>query len=504
LCIAIIALIASANAISRAESRSKWAYLDSTGKLDYGTLPLGDRIMDFSTAGYESAAASIPEVSTRVTVSPTGGDDAANIQRAIDLVSRMELVDGHRGAVQLTAGTYNCNSAIRISADGVVLRGVSGTILRLGGSPHPAVSASGTLKVTSKSRATPITDAYVASGSDSFAIASAAGLAVGDTIQINRPAPPAWVNFMGMGDLVRDGKKEHWVSGMLETARVIKSIKGNRITVTVPLADSYDSKYLNPPGSSVEKVSVSGPISQVGVEHLTIECPPQAITINDPAYEAVRFSDVEDSWVRDLECHETVGTLDVGSGCTRVTVQRVNITHSVATKGAAKFGEFACNGAQVLFDRCTCDGNNTFYFVTFGREQGPNVLLNCTFHGNGSVQPHMRWSTGLLVDSCSCPEGSINLQNRGIMGSGHGWAIGWAVAWNCRAKSLLIQQPPGSMNWSIGCSGAVQSEPMPGTASPKLPNGLADSPNREVAPKSLYLQQVKDRLGSEALRNLGY
>jgi hypothetical protein len=502
--IVIIALFAAAGQVCRAENRSKWAYLDSSGKLAYGTLPQGDRIMDFSAAGYEAAESSIPEVSSRATVSPTGGDDTANIQRAIDLVSRMSLVDGHRGAVQLTAGIFNCESAIRITTGGVVLRGVSGTILRLSGSPHPAISASGSLKTTPQSRATAITDSYIPSGSDTFSVASTAGLAVGDTVQITHPATPDWVRFMGMADLVRNGKQEHWVSGTLETTRVIKAIKGNKITVTVPLADNYDSKYLNPPSCTVEKVTVSGAISQVGVEHLAIECPPQAITINDPAYEAVRFTNVEDSWARDLDCRETVGTMDIGSGCSRITVQRVNITHSVATKGAAKFGEFACNGTQILFDRCTCDGNNTFYFVTFGRVQGPNVLLNCTFHGNGSIQPHMRWSTGLLIDGCSCPEGGINLQNRGIMGSGHGWAIGWAVAWNCRAKSLLIQQPPGSMNWAIGCTGTVESEPMPGTESPKLPNGLADSPNREVTPKSLYLQQLKDRLGPEALRNLGY
>jgi hypothetical protein len=504
LCPFVVALLIAATApISRAESRSRWAYLDSSGKLAYQSLPTGDKIMDFSYAGYEAAAAAIPEVSMRLDVSPTGDDDSTNIQHAIDLVSRMNLVDGHRGAVELAAGVYDCKRTIKISASGVVLRGVSGTILRLSGSPHPAISAVGSLKTSSQTRATPITDPYVPSGSDGFSVASTAGLAPGDTIQITRPVTQSWVRFMGMGDLVRNGKDEHWLSGTLQTTRVIKAIEGNRITVTIPLCDNYDSRYLNPPGSSVEKVTVTGAISQIGIEHLSIECPPQAITINDPAYEAVRFENIEDSWVRDLDCHETVGTLDIGPGSRRVTVQRVNITHSVATKGAAKFGEFACNGSQILFDHCTCDGNNTFYFVTFGRVQGPNVLLNCAFHGNGSIQPHMRWSTGLLVDNCSCPEGGINLQNRGIMGSGHGWAIGWAVAWNCHAKSLLIQQPPGTMNWSIGNTGAIESQPMPGTQSPKLPNGIADSPNRPVSPESLYLQQLRDRLGSNALRNLG-
>jgi hypothetical protein len=143
--------------------------------------------------------------------------------------------------VQLTAGVYDCKSTIRISTSGVVLRGAPGTILRLSAPPHPAISASGSLKITSESRATPITDAYIPAGTDSFSVASSARLEPGDTIQITRPVTPVWVNFMGMGGLVRGGRDEHWLSGTLQTTRVIKSIRGTRITVTVPLADDYDS-----------------------------------------------------------------------------------------------------------------------------------------------------------------------------------------------------------------------------------------------------------------------
>ncbi|MCH5687720.1 hypothetical protein LWM68_27710 [Niabella sp. W65] len=69
------------------------------------------------------------------------------------------------------------------------------------------------------------------------------------------------------------------------------------------------------------------------------------------------------------------------------------------------------------------------------------MLLNCTFSGNGWIQPHQRWATGLLIDGCKVPDGGIDFMNRGEMGSGHGWSVGWAVAWNCVAKSYLNQQP---------------------------------------------------------------
>ncbi|MBH9818782.1 hypothetical protein FE535_19975, partial [Clostridioides difficile] len=88
-------------------------------------------------------------------------------------------------------------------------------------------------------------------------------------------------------------------------------------------------------------------------------------------------------------------------------------------------------------------------------------LLNCVFKGNGWIQPHQRWATGLLVDNCEVPDGGIDFMNRGSMGSGHGWAIGWAVAWNSTAKSYLNQQPPGAANWVIGSTGEQTKKAMP-------------------------------------------
>jgi hypothetical protein len=149
-----------------------------------------------------------------------------------------------------------------------------------------------------------------------------------------------------------------------------------------------------------------------------------------------------------------------------------------------------------------------FYIATGAREQGPNVVLHCVFHGDGHVQPHQRWSTGLLVDSCEVPEGGIDLMNRGAMGSGHGWTMGWGVVWNSEAKSFVIQMPPGSANWGIGNRGEQKLGKMPtfdpGPELPMLPQGIIDSQETPVAPASLYLEQLKERLGPQALKNIGY
>jgi len=489
--------------VCRAGAQSEWVYFDSHGKLAYQALPTGERIMDFSFAGYGGGGVTIPDVPAKIIVRP-GDDDSAAIQKALDDLSQMPLIDGHRGAVQLTAGIFNCARTLNITASGVVLRGSDGTILHLTGSPHVAIIVSGKKVEAPDGKPTPITDSYIPSAADSFNVSSAAGFAVGDTIQITRPVAKPWVDFMGMSDLVRNDKAQRWLSGKLQTERVIQSISGNLITVTVPLCDSYDSQYLNPPGSTVVKVNISGLISQVGIEHLRIESPPQAINMADPQFQALHLEDVVDSWARDLEIVDTIDSIDVGPGSSRVTLQRVNVRHSVATLGAAKPGDFGANGTQTLFDHCSSVGNNLFYAVTLGRVQGPNVLLNCSFQGNGHIQPHMRWSTGLLVDNCQTPGGGIDLMNRGIMGSGHGWTMGWGVVWNCIAKSYLIQQPPGAMNWAIGCKGSPLSESMPGGNGEKLPNGVFDSPNVPVTPASLYLEQLRERLGPGAAKNIGY
>jgi hypothetical protein len=119
----------------------------------------------------------------------------------------------------------------------------------------------------------------------------------------------------------------------------------------------------------------------------------------------------------------------------------------------------------------------------------------------------MRWATGLLVDSCHAPAGGIDFMNRGSMGSGHGWTMGWAVAWNCDAKTFLMQQPPGAFNWVIGCVGEITTRPQPffktGEA-PDMPRATFDAHGAHVAPKSLYLAQLRERLGPEALKASGY
>ncbi len=81
------------------------------------------------------------------------------------------------------------------------------------------------------------------------------------------------------------------------------------------------------------------------------------------------------------------------------------------------------------------------------------------------------------------------------LAAGHGWAIGWGIAWNCTVKYLQVQTPPGSSNLVIGCKG----EPHKTFSQEALL-----SPNKPVTPASLYLAQLRERLGEAAVKNIGY
>src|SRR4051812_3868475 len=76
-------------------------------QLEYTADAAGNRLPDFSHAGYGGGGVALPDVPARVLVSPMGGDAGARIQAAIDYVCGLAPdAQGIRGAVQLAAGRY--------------------------------------------------------------------------------------------------------------------------------------------------------------------------------------------------------------------------------------------------------------------------------------------------------------------------------------------------------------------------------------------------------------
>jgi len=553
------ALRVSAPALALAQSQ--WVRVAPDGTLTYKTTPRGDRIMDFSSAGYMGGGVAFPDVPVKQTVHPLGNgeDDTANIQAAIDAVAALPPQNGFRGAVLLAPGTFHCADELRISKSGIVLRGSGsgggdgsderdakdardGTVIWMSGKKHPAININAPGNVrgsrnpdvnkesggsillpttgdgssrhleSTQSARTVITDDYVPSGANTFHVASAAGFVAGDIIEIRHPTTKDWVRFMGMDTMTRNasgngGRPQTWL-GLTRSGfhiRRIAAINGATLTLDAPLSDSFDAKYLGAGAVAVTRIAAAEPVmplSQVGVEHLRIQCPPLETAYGNAPYSGIRVSG-QDCWVDDVWCVETMNTIPVTGR--RVTIRDTHVTHTYPNLGASKPADFSIENSQILIDRCSSDAENTYWVWTNSYDSGPNVVLNSDFTGRGSrLQPHQRWATGLLVDNCRAPDGGIDFSNRGVAGSGHGWTMGWGVAWNSTAKTFIIQNPPGALNWAIGCTGERRQTARYFETAPILPEGIFDSHGTPVAPRSLYLAQLAARLGAAAPAAIGY
>ena len=138
-----LAFAAGPGAGAAEKATSEWVHPGPDGKLVYKTTPAGDRIMDFSHAGYMGGGVALPEVPVKITVKPVEGDNTAAIQEAIDKVSAMSPEKGFRGAVLLAPGDYTCSATISIRTSGVVLRGsgsgASGSTIKMVGGRHVAI-----------------------------------------------------------------------------------------------------------------------------------------------------------------------------------------------------------------------------------------------------------------------------------------------------------------------------------------------------------------------------
>ncbi|PYX87844.1 MAG: hypothetical protein DMG67_18465 [Acidobacteria bacterium] len=199
LCLAFVSLLAPL--VLFPQSTSTWVFIGSDGRLHYKTDSHGNRILDYSYAGYKGGGVQLPVAPVAQTISPVSGDNTSHIQSAIDAVSaRTPDSNGFRGAVLLQAGAYSVSGTLHINAGGVVLRGSGsgsgGANLNMTGSPHLLLSISGSGSATTVGSSASMTDSFVPSGALSFNVNSTSGFSVGDTILVQRPVTrPGFISW---------------------------------------------------------------------------------------------------------------------------------------------------------------------------------------------------------------------------------------------------------------------------------------------------------------------
>lgn len=483
------------------------------GRLVYEKDAQGNRIPDFSSCGYMGGGVAIPDVPVRLCVEPVDGDNRAHVQTAIDKLAALPIgADGFRGALLLKRGTYALSDSIRITTSGIVLRGEGtgddGTVLvATKRKKHSLVRVDGDGK-RAYSPGVDILDDYVPVGARRFRVADASGFAVGDDVEVVRPSTKEWIADIGMDRLRETYKREgtvDWAPGKynLPFTRRIATIRGDEIEIDAPIVCALERKY---GGGSIRKFAQAGRIERVGIENVrgdsvfdaSIRDKRRKSEFSDEnhAWVFINIANAQNVWVRDCAAaHFGYSMVNVSGWSRWVTVQDCWNRAPVSQVTGGRRYTFAIGGkaTQVLMQRCRAE-RGRHDFVMHARVPGPNVFLDCVAADAYSDSgPHHRWSVGTLYDNLVVRDNAINVQDRGPSGTGHGWAGANQVLWNCRAKSFVVQKPPAADNWAIGCIG----ERKPGRL--ERQQGYWEHHGAHVAPRSLYLKQLEDRLGVGAV-----
>jgi hypothetical protein len=471
----------------------------------------GNRIPDFSHAGYRGGGRALPDVPVRLVVGPGGGRDGARIQAALEAVARLPVdANGFRGAVLLEPGTYEVDGSLTIAASGVVLRGAGPkdggtTIVATGTSRRSVVvvAGQGTHREVEATKAT-IADDYVPVGATSVTLAGDVGFAVGDTVLVRRPSTIEWIELLGMNTFPgwRPENRLHWQPGSRDVVwdRVVTAVDGRRVTLDAPITTAIDRAY---GGGSVVRYEFPGRISDVGVENLRLVSAydPTRPMDEDHAWFGISLDKVENAWVRRVSARHFVSyVVNVETGSRAVTVDDVEALEPVSEIGGYRRRVFYTAGQLTLFRRCHSEFGRHDFAVGFAAA-GPNVFLECrSREALGESGPLESWASGVLYDNVVVRGHALRLGDRGVAGQGSGWAAANSVLWNCEATDVDVHNPPGAFNRAYGCKGVASGDGFVHEAR-AVPyrdfyRGLA------VEPRSLYLAQLAERLGPESLSAL--
>ncbi|MCC6414691.1 MAG: pectate lyase [Opitutaceae bacterium] len=497
----------------------------------------GDRLPDFSHAGYGGGGVPLPQVPVAITLSPAPGDNRARIQAALDsLAARAPDAEGWRGALWLRRGHYAVEGTLFIRNSGVVLRGEGsgedGTVLvATKAEKHNLIEAGGTGQWQErKESSVEITDDYVPVGAAELNVAGAGRFHPGDRVIVQRASNARWIAAIGMDHIPPrpDGRVVYqWQPGAMDLMfdRRIVAVEGNRLVLDVPLANAFQREF---GGGRVYRYDFPGRLEHIGVEHL------RCVSRFDPAvredaregpvflrgervdedhaWNAVVFDAVEDAWARDV-VSVAFANACVMSGRTagRVTVAGCAALDPVSRLTGDRRYAFPISGQLVLVRDCYAR-KARHAFVLDSRVPGPNVYLDCRAEENYSTsEPHHRWAAGGLWDNVSVegPGAWLSAVNRGWMGTGHGWAGAQMVFWNCSAALITVLQPPTAQNFAVGitrtwsqpklvAAGVREADSTARTgyppSAPFWGDGYRESEVGPVAPRSLYQAQLKARM----------
>jgi hypothetical protein len=466
------------------------------GRLIYDHDEHGNQLPDFSNCGYAGADREIPDVPVQVAISPSEGDDGANIQAAIDRVSKLPAgTDGFRGAVLLAPGDFRVGGQIRINSSGVVLRGSgagdSGTTLVATGTDRRTliqVEGIARRKKLAKSALCRVIGDYVPVGSRVLHVDSVGSLKVGSRIMVTRPSTVEWIKSIG-ADAFGVGWKPR--TRDIRWDRVVAAIDGNTITLDAPITTAIEKRF---GGATVEPLEWTGRISNIGLEDMQLESAYDPTRPNDEehSWHGITVQSAENVWIRRIECrHFAGGAVALWENTKHVTVADCIALEPISELAGYRRHTFFTHGQLTLFLRCWSQ-NGRHDFAVGHCAAGPNAFVNChaaeTHADSGPIES---WASGVLYDNVRIDGGGLHLENRWIAPPGAGWSGANCVLWQCQAATMHASRPPTANNWAIGVWAGFSG------------NGTFQARSDFVRPISLYQAQLQDRRGRTAGESIG-
>lgn len=475
-----------------AQGKQSWISQTPEKRLSYTPDESGNRIPDFSYSGYMAAEASIPDVPVKVTVAPVTGDATRNIQEALDHVASLPLgKDGFRGAVLLRQGEYKVSGSLKINASGVVLRGSGpnekGTVIIAEGKDRRTL-----IQIKGKDDRTfekeiAVTAEYVPVNAMSFTVASAQDIKAGDKVYIHRPSTKEWIDVLGTDHFGGGITSLGWKAGEHDIYwdRTITAVKGNSITIDAPITTALDEKY---GGGYIVPYTWNGRISNVGVENLSCISEYDRNNIKDEshAWIAIGIENTQDAWIRNINFKHFAGSsVYITETGKRITVENCKSLDPISEIGGQRRYSFFTMGQQCLFQRLYAEFGYHDFALGFCTP-GPNAFVQCcsylSYSFSGTIDS---WASGVLFDVVNIDGNALSYMNRGQDAQGAGWSAANSVFWQCSASRIDCYAPPTAQNWAFGSWSEFSG------------NGYWSESNNHIRPRSLYYQQLEDRLGNK-------
>ena len=488
----------------------------------------GDQMPDFSRVGYRWGDVEIPTVKVVKKLKPPkdGSDATALIQEAIDNLKKP-------GAILLTAGTYNIKGSLHIRRSGVVLRGEGQdkTVLVCCGRSQKNLLTIGVRfkRILDERRRAKVADSYVPFGALSLNVDNPWHFRAGDRVVVRRPSTKEWLHDIRMDQIPQFMDRygivvRQWVPGKMDILfeRIIKSIDGNTLTFDNPVTYALDAKY---GGGEVIKCTTER-IEECGVENLCMvsefdESKKQSTVYQGKKEEyfcdeqhgwiAIRFQGAEHCWVRNVTTrYFGYSHTAMSAGTKNVSVLNCTCLDPVSILHGSRRYAFTTAGCELCMVKDCVMDKDRHGCVTNGLTPGPNVYTRCRVtHAYADSGPHNRLGVCTLYDALYV-EGSLDVQDRGGSGHGHGWAGANMVFWNCDCSDIVCQGLWASAtNYCIGCTGRKRSgwfgqgaheeykgRAFVGEIDPDFeerPDGVWVSHGRHVEPESLYDWQLARR-----------